>query len=268
MTMKSADKLRYRLPVIIVLALSTILYAWTYAFSPLSETVNSFILNGATALSALLVAIILTRITFYFHQGEPPRVIWTAFAVCMWLWTIAEAIWGSIYMTSGEVPAFSMADGLWFLGYIALTISITRQLLLIHFEQKYAIRWAAAGVWAAILLGIETILLVTKSERLMEDFFRYFYLFADTAVGLSAIYLVHAFRGRALAIPWLTISSFVVTDFLYIRLTETGVYDYIMSGVSIALLADTLYVAAYLIVAWGVFEQYLLLRSSTDHSQA
>jgi len=51
-------------------------------------------------------------------------------------------------------------------------------------------------------------------------------------------------------------------------LTESGMYDYVMSGVSIALLADTLYVVAYLLVAWGVLEQYLLLRSSADQSEA
>jgi hypothetical protein len=128
--------------------------------------------------------------------------------------------------------------------------------------------WASLGAWLAILAAIEMILLATHSETPMEDFFRYFYVFADAVVGLAALYLVLAFRGRALAIPWLTISSFVVTDILYIRLTATGVYDYVMSGVSIALLADTLYVAAYLIVGWGVLEQFLLLQSSANQTQA
>jgi hypothetical protein len=265
---KNVGTSRYRLSTFTVIILVTLLYAWVYASAPFTEAVNSFILNGTTALSTVVSALILTRLTLYFHREEPPRVVWAAFAVCMWLWMIAEVAWGWIYMTSGEVPAFSAADVIWLLGYIALTVSITRQIQLVLFEQKYAIRWAAFGVWAAILLGIETILLFTKSATPLDDFFRYFYIFADTAVGLSAIYLVHAFRGRALAIPWLTISSFVVTDIIYIRLTETGAYDYVMSGISIALLADTLYLAAYLIVAWGVFEQYLLLRRNADHAQA
>lgn len=265
--MKSFNRNRYRIYAIVVFLFITILYAWTYASSPFSETTNSIILNSTTTLSALIVALILTRITFYFHRGEPPRVIWSTFAICMWLWTIAEGIWGYIYITGGEVPAFSLADVLWILGYFALTVSLARQFQLVFF-QKYTIIWAVLGAWLAILVGIETILLATHSQAPFEDFFRYFYVFADSMVGLSALYLVYAFRGRALAIPWLTISSFVVTDILYIRLTETGVYDYVMSGVSIALLSDTLYVVAYLIVAWGVFEQYLLLRLSTDHSQA
>ena len=69
------------------------------------------------------------------------------------------------------------------------------------------------------------------------------------------------------AMTWLMISSFVVSDLIYIQLTESGMYDYVMSGVSFALLADTLYVVAYLLVAWGGLEQYLLLRSNAAHSQ-
>lgn len=242
------------------------LFVWAYAVAPFSELANAIIVNGATVLAALVAALILTRITSYFHTDEPPFIIWAAFAVCLWFWTIAEGTWGYLYTTVGEVPVFSFADILWFVGYIALTISMVRQYRLVFPGQTNAIRWAATGAWLAILLIIGSILLTTRSEAPLEDFFRYFYTFADSMVGLSALYLVYSFRGRALAIPWLTISSFVVTDIIYIRLTETGVYDWVMSGISIALVADTLYVIAYMIVAWGVLGQHVLLRSSADHS--
>lgn len=265
--MKKYFSNRYRLIALLAFFFIILLYVWTYAFAPFTEFANSVFVNGATVLSALIVSLILTRITFYFQIKEPPYVIWAAFAICMWLWTIAEAIWGYLYTTAGEVPVFTVADVLWVLGYIALTFSIIRQYRLVFFSQKYAVRWAAIGVWMGIILSIETILLVTKSEAPLEDFFRYFYLFADTAVGLSGFYLVYAFRGRTLAAPWLTISSFAVTDFLYIQLTTSGVYDYVMSGVSIGLLADTLYLVAYFIVAWGALEQYILLRDNSHHTQ-
>jgi len=256
---------RNRVIAVIAFFLATALYAWAYALAPFPESLNAFILNGATVFAALTVTWILVRVTFYFKPNESPFIIWAAFAFCAGLWTIAEGIWGYLYMTVGEVPVFSMADVLWVAGYLALTASLLRQYNLVFFNQKYTIRWAAIGVWMGIVLIIETILLITGSEAPLEDFFRYFYLFADSAVGLSALFLVLAFRGRALAIPWLTISSFAVTDFLYIQLTESGVYDYVMSGISIGLVADTLYVAAYLVVAWGVLEQYFLLKSHADH---
>ena len=169
-------------------------------------------------------------------------------------------------MRDGEVPVFSVADVFWLLGYIALTVSLARQFRLVLFAQKETITWVALSVWLVLLIVISVILLVIRSETPLADFFSYFYLLADALVGLLAFYLVYAFRGRALAIPWLTISSFVLSDFIYIRLTESGVYDYVMSGISIALLADTLYVIAYLLVAWGGLEHYLLLRSNADHS--
>ena len=266
--MKHFVKARYRLIVFVLFSFVIALYAWTYANAPFSEIANMYILNGGSTIAAALAAIILTRIVFFFQAGEPPRLIWVSFAICLWLWTIAEGYWGYLYTTVGEVPLFSAADVLWLIGYIALTFSIAQQYLLVYLSQKATVLWAALGIWFAILVAIETILLATHSTAPMEDFFRYFYLFADATVGLSALYLVRAFRGRTLAIPWLTISSFVVTDILYIRLTDSGYYDYVMKGVSIALIADTLYLTAYLIVAWGALEQYLLLKASALQAQA
>lgn len=265
--MKKIYQGREKLIALIVFTLITTMFVWDYAFAPFTDLANAIILNGGTVISAMIVALILTRITFYFQPQERPFLVWLAFAICMWVWTVAEGVWGYLYTTVGEVPAFSFADVLWFAGYIALTVSIVRQYRLVFPERTYTIRWAAFSVWLAIVLSIETVLLVTHSETPWIDFFRYFYVITDTMVGLSALYLVYAFRGRALGIPWLTISSFVVTDIIYIRLTETGVYDMVMSGISIALVADTLYMIAYLIVAWGVLGQYLLLKRSSDHPQ-
>jgi hypothetical protein len=265
--MKRFNVNHYRIPVLIVFVFLTAFFAWTFAFSPFSETVNNLILNGGTTLSALIAALIFTFIPSYFQRGEPPRVIWTSFAICLWLWTIAEAVWAYLYMRDGEVSVFSSADIFWLLGYIALTVSISRQFRLVFFAQKETVAWVALSVWLGVLTTIAVILLIAHSKTPLEDFFSYFYLLADALVGLLALYLVYAFRGRALAIPWLTISSFVFSDFIYIRLTDSGVYDYVMSGISIALLADTLYVAAYLLVAWGGLEQFLLLRSNADHSE-
>ena len=238
------------------------LFAWVYALAPFTESLNSWILNGMTLLSAVIGAMILTRITSFFHSGEPPRGVWMLFAISLWFWAIAEGVWAYYYITAGEVPAFSLADVLWLAGYVTLGRSLVDQYRLIFAGGGGGRRfgWYAAGAWLGIFLVAGGILVVTKSEAPMEDFFRYFYLLADSVVGLSALYLVRAFGGRALAMPWLTITSFVVTDVLYAWLTASGVYDWEMSGVSIALLADTLYVASYLIVAWGVFGHYLLLR--------
>lgn len=266
--MKRFSTNHYRIPFLFTFLLITVFFAWTFAAAPFSEMTNSFVLNGGTTLSALIAAIIFSLIPFYFQRGEPPRTIWTFFAICLWLWTIAEAIWGYLYIRDGEVPVFSLADIFWLLGYIALTVSMGRQFRLVSFSQRRTMAWISVGVWTGVLAVIAVILLATHSENLLADFFSHFYLLADAVVGFFALYFVYAFRARALAIPWLAISSFVLSDFIYIRLTVSGMYDYVMSGISIALLADTLYVVAYLLVAWGGLEQYLLLRSSADHSQA
>jgi hypothetical protein len=258
---------QYRLPALAIFLVMIAIFAWTFAAAPFSEAVNSVILNGGTTLCALIAASILSLIPVYYQKDEAPRVIWIFFAISIWLWTIAEAVWGYLYIRDGEVPVFSPADIFWLLGYIALTVSMARQFKLFSFSQNETIVWKALAIWLGMLTIIMTTLLITQSETPLADFFSYFYLLADAVVGILALYLVYAFRAGALAIPWVTISSFVFSDFIYIRLTESGIYDYVMSGISVALLADTLYVVAYLLVAWGGLEQYLLLRSSADHSQ-
>jgi hypothetical protein len=266
--MKPFNVNHHRIPVLASFLLITVFFAWTFAAAPFAEFINSLILNGGTTLSALIAASILSLIPMYYQRDEPPRAIWIYFAICIGLWTIAEAIWGYLYVRDGEVPVFSPADIFWLLGYLALTVSLARQFRLVSFSQKETIVWKTLAIWLGMLAVITVILLATHSETVLEDFFSYFYLLADALVGILALYLVYEFRAGALAIPWLAISSFALSDFIYIQLTESGMYDYVMSGISIALLADTLYVVAYLLVAWGALEQYLLLRSNADRYQA
>jgi len=241
------------------------IYVWVYSASPFSELANLIILNGFTALAALLCAIILTLTVRFFSPGEAPRTIWLFFAICLWFWTIAEAYWGYLYTTVGEVPAFSLADLLWLFGYLAFTVSIVQQYRLVTFERKKYIGWIAAGVWLIVLAVTAILVFTTKSiTNSVENYVVYFYPIADTTIGLAALYLVYAFRGRTLAGPWLTMFAFTVSDVLYIGLTASGVYDWEMQGITLSLFVDTIYLLAYILVGWGALQQYLLLRSSNE----
>jgi len=241
------------------------IYVWVYSASPFSELANLIILNGFTALAALLCAIILTLTVRFFSPGEAPRTIWLFFAICLWFWTIAEAYWGYLYTTVGEVPTFSLADVLWLFGYLAFTVSIVQQYRLVTFERKKYIGWIAAGVWLIVLAVTAILVFTTKSiTNSVENYVVYFYPVADTTIGLAALYLVYAFRGRTLAGPWLTMFAFTVSDVLYIGLTASGVYDWEMQGITLSLFVDTIYLLAYILVGWGALQQYLLLRSSNE----
>ncbi|MBN1454438.1 MAG: hypothetical protein JW963_25700 [Anaerolineales bacterium] len=255
-------------PIITATIVSTAMiaiYVWVYSAAPFSESINFFILNGFTSLAALLCAIILTLTSRYFLPGEAPRTIWLFFAICLWFWTVAEAYWGYLYTTVGEVPAFSLADVLWFAGYLAFTISIVRQYRLVFFERRKNLGLIASGVWAIVLAVTAILVLTTESlTNNVENYVVYFYPVADTTIGLAALYIVYTFRGRTLAGPWLTMFAFVVSDILYIGLTASGVYDWEMQGISLSLFADTIYLVAYILVGWGALQQYLLLRSGSN----
>ena len=243
------------------------IYIWVYSASPFSELANLLILNGSTALAALLCAIILTLTVRFFSPGEAPRTIWLFFAICLWLWTIAEAYWGYLYTTVGEVPAFSLADVFWLAGYLAFTVSIVQQYRLVTFERKKYIGWIAVGVWLIVLAVTALLVFTTKSiTNSVENYVLYFYPVADTTIGLAALYLVYTFRGRTLAGPWLTMFAFVISDVLYIWLTASGVYDWEMHGVTLSLFVDTIYLLAYILVGWGALQQYLLLHNSSKEA--
>jgi len=256
--------------IIIVTIISVLLiaiYVWVYSVSPFPEIANLLILNGFTSLAAFLCAIILTLTARFFLPGEAPRTIWLFFAICLWFWAFAEAYWGYLYTTVGEVPAFSLADVLWITGYLAFTISIVRQYRLVLFERRKYLGWVAAAIWVFVLAVTAILVIAVESiTNDMENYVLYFYPVADTTIGIAALYLVYKFRGRTLAGPWLTMFAFVVSDILYIGLTTTGVYDWEMQGVSLSLFVDTIYLLAYILVGWGALQQYLLLHSSSKEN--
>lgn len=90
--MKKIFRGREKLIALIVFVLITALFTWDYTLTPFTELASAIIVNGATVFSVLIVAFILTHITFYFHSDAPPFLVWAAFAIGMWLWAIAEGV--------------------------------------------------------------------------------------------------------------------------------------------------------------------------------
>ncbi len=259
-----ASKKRAIITATIVSIVMIAIYVWVYSAAPFSELLNLLILNSFTALAAFLCAILLSLTTWFFSSGEAPRTIWFFYAICLWLWAFAEAYWGYSYIKIGEVPAFSLADVLWFAGYLVFTVSIVQQYRLVSFERQKHLGCIATGVWIIVLAVTASLAITTESiTKNVESYFVYFYPVADTTIGLAALYLVFTFRGRTLAGPWLTMFAFVVSDILYIGLTNSGAYDWEMQGVSLSLFVDTIYLVAYILVGWGALQQYLLLHSGS-----
>jgi len=239
-------------------------YVWVYIFYPFADLTNLLILDGLTALSSLMCAVLLTRTARFFQRGELPRLIWVCYAACIWLWALAEIVWGYYNITVGEVPSFTIADAFWFFGYVVFTVSIVRQYRLVYFSKSNWIRAIAVIAWFMVLLTTRLITELIESEMPVEDFILYFYPVVDFAIGIAALFLVYKFRGATLALPWLTFLGYVFTDGFYVWATTTGFYDWQLRGFSISLLMDASYLVAYLIMGWGAMQQYLLLKYGPD----
>src|SRR5262245_35013071 len=109
----------------IVLALIIVAgYAFVYQNSPFSDEWNSFLVNAAAPFAAGLAAIALTAVLLCYNKKDRPYPVWLFFTIGMWVWVVAESIWGYLFFTTGDVPALGLADILWFAGYVTLTVAL------------------------------------------------------------------------------------------------------------------------------------------------
>jgi hypothetical protein len=207
----------------------------------------------------------LTVIVTFYQRGEPPRKIWIYFALALWMWTIGEIVWGGYDLILGEVPDTTFGDAFYFAGYIFFTLALASQYRLVLFTPGRKIFWIAAVIWMAMLAATLLVMVVSKSQSFSGEFLTYFYPIGDLAVGVAALILVITFRGGALARPWISLLAFVFSDTLYLWATTQEIYAWEGAGGGvtqqwITLGVEMVYLVAYMIMFWGVFQQYLTLR--------
>lgn len=238
------------------------LYIWVYLQSPFSDFTNRLVLNGVTVFAAAFCAIMLFLLVRNFQADEPARKIWFLFAIAISLWVAGELLWAYYNLTIEEVPALSAADWFWAAGYVFLTWSILKQYQLVFPGHINRMRFIALGIWLFMLLLTTYIVVVNEPEHFWEDFLVFFYPTGDFFIAVSALALVFIFRSGQLARPWLSLFVFVVSDALYLWATTSGSYDFAMSADVTSLLVDTVYLLAYTVLGWGVFNQFLLMHFS------
>jgi hypothetical protein len=244
--------------------LLVISYALIYRYEPFGNW-NRLILDSITIVAALTCAITLSVIVTFYQRGEPPRQIWIYFALALWMWTIGEVIWGGYNLFMGEVPDITFGDAFYFSGYIFFTLALASQYRLVLFTPGRKIFWIAAGIWMATIAATFLVMFVSKSQSFSGEFLAYFYPLGDMVGGVAALMLVITFRGSALARPWISLLAFVFSDTLYLWATTQNVYAWETTGGGAwqqwaTLGVEMVYLIAYMIMFWGVFQQYLTLR--------
>jgi hypothetical protein len=234
-------------------------YVYVYQIGPFSDSLNKFILDLADPFSALLAAIAVTAVLLYYRKEDKPYPVWLYFTIGMWAWVLAEIIWSFIDFTSGEVPPVGLSDVFWFSGYVLFSVALHSQYQLVY-RTKIA-WWKVTAVWAGIILVVPTGLFLGHIEFNIENFVNYLYPVIDFALCIASFRLFMTFGTGQLSRPWIGLFVMGISDAIWAWLDATGQYQASSdAGAWLSVFADTTYVAAYLILAFGFLMQYLLLR--------
>ena len=238
-------------------------YIYFYQFSPLPSEQNDLILNLISLIAPLSSAIFATLVFSTFERGDKPREVWKFMTVFIWLWTTAEVIWVVYLLQGDDVPLPSWADVFWLTGFVFLTIALRKQYQIV--TMKTVELWKILAIWIAVALLTALVTFVSNVEFSLGHYLEYFYAVADFAAGIAAIRIFLAFRGGLMSRPWIGLFVLGLADALYAWLIASNMYAMsVGEGDPISMIADTTYMAAYLVLAIGFYAAYLTIRHGPD----
>jgi hypothetical protein len=244
----------------------TAAYIYAYQAAALPLLWKSIYLNFAASVVAALGAILATGIWRHFDPADRPRAVWRSFALGLWMWTVAEVIWAVYLQVLGDVPAVSPADVPWVVAYWFFGAALLQQCRLVFrptSRQERRLVAATVVVVVGLSLAGTAVLrrIVSTPEGLLVTFLNIFYPLGDLALAAVALTLARAFGGGQWARPWIALLAFAVADTLYTGLLLSGLYAFsVESGNVLSLIADTVYLDAYIVLALACHAQLLLLR--------
>ncbi len=235
------------------------MYIYFYQFSTLPTETNDLTLNLISLVAPLSSAIFATMVYLTFDPADKPRQVWKFMTIFIWIWTIAEFIWTITLMRTGDVPLPSLADAFWLSGFIFLTVALRKQYQIV--TQKIVAMWQIHAIWAGVFALSLLVTVAAGAELNVGNYLEYFYAVADFAAGIVAIRIFIAFRGGLMSRPWIGLFILGLSDALYAWLIASDMYATSAEiGDPISMLADTSYMAAYLVLGIGFFATYLTIK--------
>ncbi len=239
-------------------------YIFVYLFQPFPAQWRDLFNNLSVILTVVLATVLTTLIAHRYSRSDPSHLLWMAFASGLWAWSIADVAWGGYVIFQGNVPQVSLADLFYVIGYVFLAVALNRQFSILKHPTKPTqvrrISLITASFLLAILFVTFAIADFVPADMKLNSFLNVFYPFADAGLGLYAIIFVINFRGGLLARPWIGLSLFAIADGIYAWSFENESYAYSVINVNFtSLLADTLYLATYLVLVLFLLNHLLLL---------
>ncbi|HLO18009.1 MAG TPA: hypothetical protein VK206_24475, partial [Anaerolineales bacterium] len=196
--------------------------------------------------------------------SDAPRRVWGSFAVGLWLWVIAESVWGYLNVTQGEV-AEGPADIFWITSYFFLGRALFLQFQIL-------VRPTVRELWNRVLIALLFLLALcllifsmlsptsTGTDK-WDVAINSFYPAADLLLALVAFWLARHFIGGAFARPWLGLLVFTFADLMYAWLEISGMYSWsVDQGNLFSTIADITYLSAYVVLGLGALSQWVFLK--------
>lgn len=244
--------------------LLTLVYIFIYSFEPFSELWNLLLTNTILVLASLAAATMAFVIWRMYDETDPPRRVWAPFTLALLCWLVAEAVWGYINVTHGEVP-IGWPDFFWIISYPIFGWALFQQYQILT---GYPLRQIAARALIAVLcvaaITMLTYLVLTSVAGTPKDLaavINSFYPAADFVLAVIALRLARNFLGGAFSRPWFGLLVFAVSDLIYAWLEISGLYTWsIEQGNLLTTMSDVLYVGAYLVMGITLLYQWLFLK--------
>jgi hypothetical protein len=252
---------------------------YIYFVQPLPGSWNDSFYYASILVAAWVAAILAILVWRQYRVNEPARQVAGFFALGILAFALGEAAWVILRPFYEEFPDVFWTDLFWIMAYVACGISLFLQYRLIYWPspkvQRRIILLICLGV--PLLLALFTYLLrqagVGQEWSWQGMLVFAFYPLADVLVGGAGLVMARLFGRGLWGRAWWGIVAFAVYDSVS--------FWYYMGGEQILspqvepwlnLFVDTLYLAAYLLMALACLGQLWLHRSAlqsqeTSHSR-
>ena len=241
-----------------------VFYIVVYRYQPFSDFWNNVLANVVPQLASLIAAVFASLVRNHYDRHDPPRRVWSWFALALWMWFGAEVAWGYLNIMVGEVSP-GLPDVLWITSYLFQGLALIQQSrILAEPGSRVLGTWIAiaAAALAGLTVGIYRIIAATAATPATLDVIvNSFYPAADLILAVIALWLARNFRGGAFSRPWIGLLVFSFANLLYAWLEASGMYAWSLEqGNPLTTLADAFYLASYLVLGWGILYMWLFLK--------
>lgn len=225
--------------------------------------------NVSVVLFSLLAFWIFFNVWLSINTRDISRQIWGFFALGIWLWAVAEAVWAYYEVILAiETPYPSIADFFWVLGYLPLFLGLitrykTLDITLDPRRKLTILAFAVLSFFLTVYFVFRPMISEFDPQRLAESLLNIFYPSGDLALLILTSLVFFCMGTGRFALTWrLILSGFIITsvaDLVFSYLSWYGLYHPDGLPNAISIIVDFAYNLSYVLLTLGIYAYDRLL---------